>query len=130
MMQAGFFRSAPAVESKSSFRSRSGSLAGNWSCLLTAPRMVGQRVALCLYFPAAVDELHDRAVLRTAFSMTESAPLVGFFMPIGTSMPLATRRCCWFSTERADCNIGHNVGKVGQVLSGIASVCGREAGFF
>ena len=34
------------------------------------------------------------------FNVVKS-PLVGFFMPAGTSKPLTVRRCCWSSTERA-----------------------------
>ena len=37
----------------------------------------------------------------TEFIITEKSPLVGFFIPTGMSIPLAVRRCCWFSTERA-----------------------------
>ena len=33
--------------------------------------------------------------------MTVVEPAVGFFMPTGTEMPLDTKRCSWFSTERA-----------------------------
>ena len=34
-------------------------------------------------------------------SITDVEPAVGFFMPTGTGTPDATRRCSWFSTERA-----------------------------
>ena len=36
-----------------------------------------------------------------AFIITLRSPLVGFFIPAGTPMPLATIRCSWFSTLRA-----------------------------
>ena len=35
------------------------------------------------------------------FIITLMSPALGFFMPAGTPRPLATRRCSWFSTERA-----------------------------
>ncbi len=62
---------------------------------------VGQRVALCLYFPAAVDEL--MTVLCCVYGVQHDGECAAgrILMPTGTSMPLATRRCCWFSTERA-----------------------------
>ena len=59
----------------------------------TAENCMSQFITCCFYFPASVD--------KTELSMTARSPLVGFFIPAGTSMPLTVRRCCWSSTERA-----------------------------
>ena len=37
----------------------------------------------------------------TEFNITEKSPLVGFFIPAGTSIPEHTSLCCWFSTDLA-----------------------------
>ena len=78
---------------------------------------VGQRVALCLYFPAAVDEL--MTVLCCVYGVQHDGECAaGRILHADRYVDAAGNEAVLLvlNGTRADCNIGHNVGKVGQVL--------------
>ena len=60
----------------------------------TAKNCVCKLISCCLYFPASVNKTMSARAATTELSITARSPLVGFFIPAGTSIPLTVRRCC------------------------------------
>ena len=78
---------------------------------------VGQRVALCLYFPAAVDEL--MTVLCCVYGVQHDGECAaGRILHADRYVDAAGNEAVLLVLNGtcADCNIGHNVGKVGQIF--------------